>query len=36
MVWAGEQPYDKANLWRAPGLFLVKVQIRESGEQRAD
>ena len=28
MVWAGEQPYDSANLWRAPGAFLVKVDIR--------
>lgn len=27
MVWEGEQPYDGANLWRAPGSFLVKVEI---------
>jgi hypothetical protein len=30
MVWAGEQPYDSANLWRAPGSFLTKVEIRDS------
>jgi hypothetical protein len=29
MTWAGEQPYDSANLWRAPGSFLTKVEIRE-------
>ena len=28
MVWEGEQPYDGNNLWRAPGAFLVKVEIR--------
>ena len=28
MVWKGEQPYDGNNLWRAPGAFLVKVEIR--------
>ena len=28
MLWAGEQPYDGVNLWRAPGSFLVKVDIR--------
>ena len=27
MVWAGEQPYDRVNLWRAPGTFLVMVDI---------
>jgi hypothetical protein len=27
MLWAGEQPYDRDNLWRAPGSFLVQVQI---------
>jgi hypothetical protein len=27
MLWAGEQPYDGVNLWRAPGSFLVKVDI---------
>jgi hypothetical protein len=27
MVWAGEQPYDGVNSWRAPGSFLVKVDI---------
>jgi hypothetical protein len=27
MSWAGEQPYDSVNLWRAPGAFLVKVDI---------
>jgi len=26
MVWAGEQPYDGVNLWRAPGSFLIKVE----------
>jgi hypothetical protein len=33
MLWAGEQPYDRVNLWRAPGVFLVKVEIRQLGEQ---
>jgi hypothetical protein len=28
MFWAGEQPYDGVNLWRAPGSFLIKVEIR--------
>lgn len=28
MLWAGEQPYDGANLWRAPGAFLTQVDIR--------
>jgi hypothetical protein len=28
MLWAGEQPYDGVNLWRAPGSFLMKVEIR--------
>jgi hypothetical protein len=28
MLWAGEQPYDGVNLWRAPGSFLIKVEIR--------
>ncbi len=27
LLWAGEQPYDGNNLWRAPGAFLVKVDI---------
>lgn len=27
MVWAGEQPYDAVNLWRAPGLSLIAVEI---------
>jgi hypothetical protein len=27
MVWEGEQPYDRVNLWRVPGSFLVKVDI---------
>lgn len=29
MAWAGEQPYDGVNLWRAPGSLLVKVEIQE-------
>jgi hypothetical protein len=29
MMWAGEQSYDSVNLWRAPGSFLTKVEIRE-------
>jgi hypothetical protein len=28
MLWAGEQPYDGVNLWRAPGSFLIGVEIR--------
>ena len=28
MLWVGEQPYDGANLWRAPGSFLTQVEIR--------
>lgn len=28
MLWTGEQPYDRANLWRAPGAFLTQVEIR--------
>ncbi len=28
MLWVGEQPYDRVTLWRAPGLFLTKVEIR--------
>lgn len=28
MSWAGEQPYDAVNLWRAPRLFLKEVEIR--------
>jgi hypothetical protein len=28
MLWMGEQPYDGVNLWRAPGSFLIKVEIR--------
>jgi hypothetical protein len=27
LLWAGEQPYDGVNLWRAPGSFLAKVEI---------
>jgi hypothetical protein len=27
MLWEGEQPYDGVNLWRAPGSFLIKVDI---------
>lgn len=27
LLWAGEQPYDGVNLWRAPGALLVKVEI---------
>jgi hypothetical protein len=27
MAWAGEQPYDGVNLWRALGSFLVNVDI---------
>jgi hypothetical protein len=30
MTWAGEQSYDSANLWRAPGSFLTKVEIRDA------
>lgn len=29
MLWAGEQPYDDVNLWRAPGAFLKKVEIHQ-------
>jgi hypothetical protein len=29
MLWAGEQPYDGINLWRAPGSSLIKVEIRQ-------
>lgn len=28
MLWTGEQGYDGANGWRAPGLFLVRADIR--------
>ena len=28
LLWVGEQPYDGTNLWRAPGAFLVGVDIR--------
>jgi len=28
MLWAGEQPYDGVNLWRAPGSLLIEVEIR--------
>jgi hypothetical protein len=34
MLWAGEQPYDSVNLWRAPGVFLVGVDISQDGERR--
>jgi hypothetical protein len=27
LLWSGVQPYDGINLWRAPGTFLVKVEI---------
>ena len=27
MLWAGEQPYDGVNSWRAPGVSLMKVYI---------
>jgi hypothetical protein len=27
LLGAGEQPYEGVNLWRAPGSFLVKVDI---------
>jgi hypothetical protein len=27
MLWQGEQPYDGVNLWRAPGAFLIKLEI---------
>lgn len=27
MLWEGEQPYDEGNSWRAPGAFLIKVDI---------
>jgi hypothetical protein len=30
MLWAGEQPYDSANLWRAPGSFLTRAEIRDT------
>ncbi|MDR3467635.1 MAG: hypothetical protein P4M07_17030 [Xanthobacteraceae bacterium] len=30
MVWAGEQPYDAVNLWRAPEAFLETVEIRQA------
>lgn len=30
MVWAGEQPYDSVNMWRAPGSFLTKAEIRQA------
>ena len=36
MLWAGEQPYDRFTLWRAPGMFLVEVEIRQGGELRAN
>ena len=35
MIWMGEQPYDKVNLWRAPGSLLIKVDI-QGGMLRAD
>jgi hypothetical protein len=28
MLWVADQPYDGVNLWRAPGGFLVRVEIR--------
>lgn len=34
MLWAGEQPYDSVNLWRAPGGFLTKVETHQAGELR--
>jgi len=34
MTWAGEQPYDEVNLWRAPGSFLIKVDIRDVPQTR--
>ena len=27
MTWAGEQPFDGINAWRAPGVSLMKVYI---------
>jgi hypothetical protein len=36
MSWVGEQPYDRVNLWRAPGLFLTKVEIRKEGDMRTN
>ena len=29
MFLADEQTYDGVNLWRAPGSFLIKVEIRQ-------